>query len=181
MKASVAIGNAASTYARFTELWHEWARVIAVLAAGGSPQITGVAYRSLHGQLVDDCKKHLVNADEKQRNMAQHILDTVQPWVSLESLPTSDRSMLTSLHARCLGIDMALGRPKYYVWTWLIALVLLTVILAAALWRLPSTIPFRFTEVMSLIERHPFVPLAGIVPFVVATIMFLVKRLRIFR
>jgi hypothetical protein len=160
----------------FIEAWREWIGVIAEVGAGRAPNLSGSAYRALQRRLAAECEAYQQSSDTGQRALAAKILALIQPWVSFESLPVSDRAAILSLRARCAQIDNLLGRPSGSVWIWVGALALLTCLFIVGRLLFEHIAELRSTTVVALVQGHPFLSLAGVVPILVALAFYIVNR-----
>lgn len=163
------------------EKWKLWCGVIESLLRGEQPELSDAEYRQLQKGLLEQFQLHLARSEKGIKPLFQQMFDFVQPWLSLSSLPVSDRVALASLHIRCKRFSAALGASESKKWQWVIGFFLLGVAAFLAwlvIQEMPSIRTGAFPKPQILIREYPYVLLALMVPVFVAVVFFALRRTR---
>ncbi len=168
--------------ATLVALWGQWANVVEAVASARMPALTAAAYGKLQAGLLEECRAHVERGNAAQRPEFQRITDIVQPWLTLDTLAKIDAATLASLLARCRQIDAKLGIATKQTSSGV--LVVFAVMIAAGLTWFASATSGRWLRAVNLslsslwqvIEKHPLLSLAFLLPLILATAVFLLKR-----
>jgi serine/threonine protein kinase len=98
--------------------WNEWLAVLTAVTEGKQPAIGPSAYRAVHSQLTAWVR---AEAGRQGTASAWRGLETlVTPWLTLETLASTDRATLVDMHQRCHGIGRRLGlmSKPWTGWGW---------------------------------------------------------------
>jgi eukaryotic-like serine/threonine-protein kinase len=165
------------------QAWREWTEVVAGAMAGRPSRLKESAYRDLYKRLSVACESHTLGAGKAAHTLFQKMAEVLQPWLTLQSLASTDRETLASLCRRCQQIDGELGLVKKNWWPWTVALVVLIASGGLGWLLIQDSSRFRFLDIPSFaswwgfLEKHPVVCLAVLLPLVVNVALFLLKRL----
>jgi len=130
--------------------WRQWTDLIASLCNGrGRAGWNDHRYLQLRESLLTACRRGTADNPPARRALFRRLEETVAPWVSLESLESTEPELLRSLLAQCVRAERRLGvrRPPRWLAGWLrtyAAAVLILWLLfqaGAAGWRLLSARP----------------------------------------
>jgi hypothetical protein len=117
--------------------WRRWkAMVDAVARNGGAQDADEATYRTLHAQLLKDCRAELATSAGARSQVLQRLEAVVEPWLTLQALVSIDRGALGSLLLRCHVMDRELcgsGGIGFLV-RWLVLLGGLAAAVVAGAW-----------------------------------------------
>ena len=94
--------------------WRAWMAVVERFALRRNHRrVEPEVYKSLHGGLIRACRSRVEVAEEVKRPFYEHLVDLVQPWLTLKLLEHSDREILFDLLICCREADLELhGLPQ---------------------------------------------------------------------
>jgi eukaryotic-like serine/threonine-protein kinase len=161
------------------DCWTEWLAMLEETAEGKKPNVGVAGYRMLHCRLMASIRE----ADRRQGATAewQRLESLVVPWLTLETLTTTDIATLADLHRRCQTIAWSLGlthRPwSGRSWATLAATLLFAVCLGALFFQV-SALPGGLSalSISSIWKTAIKSPYLVIFPPLVLACMFLLPR-----
>jgi hypothetical protein len=170
--------------ASLIQAWREWTGVVEHSVAGRHARFNELGYRDLYHRLSVACESHRLGASEAAQTLFRKMAEVLKPWLTLQSLTSTDRETLASLCRRCKQIDGELGLVKKTSWPWAVAMIVLVASGGLGWLLIQDSSRFRFLDIPTfaswwsfLEKKDPVVCLAVLLPLVVGVSLFLLKRL----
>ena len=113
--------------ASLQERWQQWTNAIQS-SVGHRDRLYRMdhqEYRKIHQTLLAACRAQVQQAEGKQKFFFQYLQDMASPWMSPETLASTDKDILQQLLARCRQAERELGCRKAVTrsWHWLALVV----------------------------------------------------------
>jgi serine/threonine-protein kinase len=154
------------------QAWRQWHPIVASLAAGDDPRISPADYKSIHRLLLRELRAHAL-AQESRRDVCCRLESLVEPWVTVQTLHSTDIATLREITGRAgtLARELGLGTPAVRVpWSVIILLIVLLVLPVSAIsslqlsaghvsWHLPSA-----PSAWHFLQANPILSLTLLLP-----------------
>jgi hypothetical protein len=107
-------------YLEFRALLYAWMKVVDYYARRrqGRQPVSAREYPALHGNLLNACRAQLSAPGEMEQQAAERLIELIGPWVTLESLSSARRQILTDLSAQCLAVEYVLDGRTVHAIPW---------------------------------------------------------------
>jgi serine/threonine protein kinase len=169
--------------ASLIQAWREWTEVVEQSMASRHSGFNELGYGDLYRRLMVACEAHTLGANQAERTLFRRMAEVLKPWLTLQSLASTDRETLASLCRRCKQIDGELGLVKKNWWPWTVALIVLVASGGLGWLLIQDSSRSRFLDIPTfaswwsfLEKKDPVVCLAVLLPLVVGVSLFLLKR-----
>jgi hypothetical protein len=173
---------AAKVDAAMRQRWTQWLALLEVAAEGGKPGVSDSAYRQLHAPLAKSIRAMASQMAGQETATWLHLEALVAPWLTLQTLTTTDLATLNQLCQNCRqsGQQLHLGRGSGAVWGWkTIGVALMFGVCLGLLVAFRANVPVAVTW-PSLTPAWRFLqasPLVVLVPPVILGALFFLPRL----
>jgi serine/threonine protein kinase len=177
-------GEAASIGGNLRTLWRQWTAVVEALARDREESPLGAeAYRLLHRELLQACRAQAGFGGER-RDLLRRLESLVEPWLTAQTLASTDRAVLASLVLRCREFDRELfgARPPSSLGRWAALFVLALLGGLAALYFQDGrarSLPAKFSvaSLWRIVETYPTLSITLALPAVILVSIYLASRL----